>query len=71
MAEQHEPWCASRWALNPEDGIRPCDCRTPGKPPHEPSAKELAMDTWPARTRIAKMYAPPTFWARLLSFLRQ
>lgn len=69
--DHHEPWCASRYKFDSGD-LGSCDCRPPlGHVPHEPSAKELVVFGWPARERIAKWYAPPTVWARILAFLRR
>lgn len=69
--DHHEPWCAARYRFDSDDVGR-CDCRPPlNHVPHEPSAKELVVIGWPARERIAHMYAPPTFWARLLHFFRR
>lgn len=66
---EHEPWCASRYRFESDD-VGVCDCQASGKPPHEPSVKELVVQGWPESEKIAKLYAPPTFWAKLLWFFR-
>lgn len=72
----HEAWCATQYAFDEEDRSGPppvCDCGREryGREgaPHEMSARERVIATWPERETIARVSASKSFWARILHWL--